>query len=99
MIRTCIGSGCFTRPTGDLGLQLTRRTDHVEAMAPPYVVALSVARLEAYGEGGGPGEGSGSGGGAGTTAVAGDVADGAPKRSVAVSTTSNVDPASVAAIV
>jgi len=22
--------GCFTRPTGDLGLQLNRRTDHVE---------------------------------------------------------------------
>ena len=97
-IRTCIGSGCFTRPTGDLGLQLTRRADHVEAMAPPYVVALSVARSTGYGEGGGPG-GSGTGGGAGTTAVAVDVAVGAPKRSVAVSTTSNVDPGSVAAIV
>jgi hypothetical protein len=22
--------GCFTRPTGDLGLQLSRRIDHVE---------------------------------------------------------------------
>ena len=29
--------GCFTRPTGDLGLQLCRRTDHVETWSPPYV--------------------------------------------------------------
>jgi hypothetical protein len=33
-------SGCLTRPTGDLGLQLCRRTDHVETMAPPYVRPL-----------------------------------------------------------
>ncbi len=30
VFRTCIDPGCFTRPTGDLGLQLCRRTDHVE---------------------------------------------------------------------
>jgi hypothetical protein len=30
-------SGCFRRPTGDLRLQLSRRTDHVETVAPPYV--------------------------------------------------------------
>ena len=35
-------SGCFTRPTGDLGLQLCRRTDHVETMAPPYVFVLRI---------------------------------------------------------
>jgi site-specific DNA recombinase len=37
VLRTCIGAGCFTRPTGDLGLQLCRRTDHVETRSPPYV--------------------------------------------------------------
>ena len=30
--------GCFRRPTGDLRLQLCRRTDHVETWSPPYVV-------------------------------------------------------------
>ena len=35
--------GGFTRPTGDLGLQLNRRIDHVEARSPPYVVPGSVA--------------------------------------------------------
>ena len=46
MIRTCVCSGCFRRPTGDLRLQLIRRTDHVEAMAPPMFSCLrSVARL------------------------------------------------------
>ncbi len=30
-------AGGFTRPTGDLGLQLCRRTDHVETRSPPYV--------------------------------------------------------------
>jgi hypothetical protein len=30
VLRTCFVPGCFTRPTGDLGLQLFRRTDHVE---------------------------------------------------------------------
>ena len=29
--------GGFTRPTGDLGLQLSRRIDHVETRSPPYV--------------------------------------------------------------
>src|SRR5262249_59309408 len=29
--------GCFTRPTGDLDSQLSRRTDHVETWSPPYV--------------------------------------------------------------
>jgi hypothetical protein len=37
MIRTCIVPGGLTRPTGDLGLQLSRRTDHVETWSPPYV--------------------------------------------------------------
>ena len=31
-------AGCFTRPTGDLGSLLDRRTDHVETWSPPYVV-------------------------------------------------------------
>ncbi len=35
VLRTCVVPGCFTRPTGDLGLQLIRRTDHVEARSPP----------------------------------------------------------------
>src|SRR5215207_8131743 len=35
VLRTCVVPGCFTRPTGDLGLQLLRRTDHVEAWSPP----------------------------------------------------------------
>src|SRR6266699_256772 len=33
-------SGCFTRPTGDLGLQLCRRIDHVETRSPPYVFTV-----------------------------------------------------------
>ena len=37
VIRTCIDPGGLTRPTGDLGLQLDRRTDHVETWSPPYV--------------------------------------------------------------
>jgi hypothetical protein len=37
VLRTCIVAGGFTRPTGDLGLQLCRRTDHVETRSPPYV--------------------------------------------------------------
>ena len=40
VLRTCFVPGCFTRPTGDLGLQLFRRTDHVETRSPPYVVSL-----------------------------------------------------------
>src|SRR6188472_2364885 len=44
-IRTCIGSGCFTRPTGDLRLQLCRRADHVETMAPPYVFHHTLPRF------------------------------------------------------
>ena len=43
VLRTCVVPGCFTRPTGDLGLQLSRRTDHVETRSPPYV-RISVAR-------------------------------------------------------
>ena len=35
VLRTCFVPGCFTRPTGDLGLQLIRRTDHVETRSPP----------------------------------------------------------------
>jgi hypothetical protein len=35
--------GCFTRPTGDLDLQLSRRTDHVETWSPPYVCPNSVS--------------------------------------------------------
>ena len=35
VLRTCVVPGCFTRPTGDLGLQLFRRTDHVETRSPP----------------------------------------------------------------
>jgi len=31
-------AGGFTRPTGDLGSLLDRRTDHVETWSPPYVV-------------------------------------------------------------
>src|SRR5215216_6580028 len=37
VLRTCVCPGCFTRPTGDLGLQLSRRTNHVETWSPPYV--------------------------------------------------------------
>src|SRR5207302_3782690 len=37
VLRTCFVAGGFTRPTGDLGLQLCRRTDHVETRSPPYV--------------------------------------------------------------
>src|SRR6266511_487498 len=35
-LRTCVCAGGFTRPTGDLGLQLSRRIDHVETRSPPY---------------------------------------------------------------
>ena len=41
-------AGGFTRPTGDLGLQLCRRTDHVETRSPPYVkhsLAIVAGRL------------------------------------------------------
>src|SRR5205823_12967533 len=31
-------AGGFTRPTADLGLQLCRRTDHVETRSPPSVL-------------------------------------------------------------
>ncbi len=31
--------GGLTRPTGDLGSQLNRRTDHVETRSPPYVIS------------------------------------------------------------
>ena len=34
-------AGGFTRPTGDLGSQLCRRTDHVETWTPPYVCSLA----------------------------------------------------------
>src|SRR5436190_19885830 len=45
VIRTYVDSRCLTRPTGDLGLQLGRRTDHVETWSPPYVpYALIVGR-------------------------------------------------------
>jgi hypothetical protein len=37
VLRICFVPGGFTRPTGDLGLQLCRRTDHVETRSPPYV--------------------------------------------------------------
>jgi hypothetical protein len=37
VIRTYVDPGGLTRPTGDLGLQLDRRTDHVETWSPPYV--------------------------------------------------------------
>ncbi len=42
-IRTYVVPGCFTRPTGDLDSQLSRRTDHVETWSPPYVFVQSVA--------------------------------------------------------
>jgi hypothetical protein len=42
VLRTCIGPGCFTRPTGDLDLQLCRRTDHVETWSPPYVTCREI---------------------------------------------------------
>ena len=35
ILRICFVPGGFTRPTGDLGLQLYRRTDHVETRSPP----------------------------------------------------------------
>jgi hypothetical protein len=38
VLRICSFPGGFTRPTGDLGLQLYRRTDHVETRSPPYVL-------------------------------------------------------------
>src|SRR3954468_6448462 len=37
VLRTYLVAGGFTRPTGDLGLQLSRRIDHVETRSPPYV--------------------------------------------------------------
>src|SRR5205085_11174372 len=37
VLRTYLVAGGFTRPTGDLGLQLCRRIDHVETRSPPYV--------------------------------------------------------------
>jgi mycothiol synthase len=37
--------GGFTRPTGDLGLQLDRRTDHVETWSPPYVCSPYCSRM------------------------------------------------------
>ena len=37
VIRTYVDPGGLTRPTGDLGLQLDRSTDHVETWSPPYV--------------------------------------------------------------
>src|SRR5204862_673109 len=43
VLRTCIGAGGFTRPTGDLGLQLSRRIDHVETRSPPYVLRILAA--------------------------------------------------------
>jgi hypothetical protein len=43
VLRTCLCAGGFTRPTGDLGLQLCRRTDHVETRSPPYVVHIVAA--------------------------------------------------------
>ena len=43
ILRICSFPGGFTRPTGDLGLQLYRRTDHVETRSPPYVCAPIVA--------------------------------------------------------
>ena len=88
MIRTCIGSGGFTRPTGDLGLQLNRRTNHVEAMAPPYVrfaTQCSPTRLRRYC--------AGSGGGS-IGAVTAESAFADPKRSVAVTSTLRVEPES-----
>ena len=41
VIRTYCFAGGFTRPTGDLGLQLCRRIDHVEARSPPYVCSAN----------------------------------------------------------
>jgi hypothetical protein len=41
VLRTCFVPGCFTRPTGDLGLQLFRRTDHVETRSPPQTANYS----------------------------------------------------------
>src|SRR5919202_3726866 len=38
--------GCFTRPTGDLGLRLCRRIDHVETRSPPYVVLIVAPMIE-----------------------------------------------------
>jgi len=42
VLRICSVPGGFTRPTGDLGLQLYRRTDHVETRSPPYVCSSLV---------------------------------------------------------
>src|SRR5436190_8535692 len=46
VVRTCVFAGGFTRPTGDLGLQLCRRTDHVETRSPPYVGCILAAPEE-----------------------------------------------------
>ena len=43
VLRTCFVPGCFTRPTGDLGLQLLRRTDHVETRSPPETSIIAAA--------------------------------------------------------
>ena len=42
VLRICSFPGGFTRPTGDLGLQLYRRTDHVETWSPPYVLSCKL---------------------------------------------------------
>jgi hypothetical protein len=47
VLRTCVCPGCFTRPTGDLGLQLFRRTDHVETRSPPRCLNYSRRSLSA----------------------------------------------------
>ena len=45
VIRTyVIFPGYFTRPTGVLDLQLSRRIDHVETWSPPYVRAHPLYR-------------------------------------------------------
>src|SRR5688500_19058935 len=53
ILRICSVPGGFTRPTGDLGLQLYRRTDHVETRSPPYVCCpycSCVLRIREIGE-------------------------------------------------
>ena len=45
ILRICSFPGGFTRPTGDLGLQLYRRTDHVETRSPPYVLWPYCSRM------------------------------------------------------
>ena len=46
VIRTYVAPGCFRRPTGNLRLQLSRRTDHVETRSPPYVCPYCSCMLE-----------------------------------------------------